>query len=73
MLLTFLWEFFSSLESTPPHLFVGVFLMIFDVFGGCLGCYDLGIGGSCSSRCCGGRCFLRAVFRKMSDFVTGPT
>ena len=22
---------------------------------------------------CGGRCFLRAVFRKMSDFVTGPT
>ena len=26
--------FFLSLESTPPHLFVWVFLVIFDVFGG---------------------------------------
>ena len=78
MLLTFFGEFFPPFffgHLSPPLLifFVGVFLMIFDVFGGCLGCYDLGSGGSGSSRCCGGRCFLRAVFRKMSDFVTGPT
>ena len=26
--------FFLSLESTPPHLFCWVFLVIFDVFGG---------------------------------------
>ena len=34
--------FFSS-HLSPPLLvfFVGVFLVIFDVFGGCLGCYDL--------------------------------
>ena len=44
----------------PPFLvfFVGVFWDIFDVFGGCLCCYDLWSSSSGG----GGRCFLRAVF-----------
>ena len=61
---------FSPLFSChlgPPFLvfIVGVFLVIFDIFGGCLCCYDLWSSSSGSSRCCcGGRCFLGAVFAK---------
>ena len=33
--------FFGHLSPPLLIFFVGVFLVIFDVFGGCLGCYDL--------------------------------
>ena len=67
--------FFSCNLGLPFLVFiVGVFLVIFDIFGGCLCCYDLMSSSSGSSRCCwGGRCFLRAVFCEISNFVASPT